>query len=193
MIIQNGTVEIFGLSLDKFITILISLLNIILTVILTFVNYNNLRIKEKKSLKREAFINYYIPIKINLSNIIICLEKINIVCPKFDIFSTNISDESIRKFKDELINTHYNEYLNNLKDINYCYFDKEIDNLIFEMNMHIKFAISYYRHERAYTNSKIFDEIPMPDYKKIANKIEYGLHMSNYKRIIICIKKMMNI
>lgn len=165
----NGAIN-YNISIDHILTIIISSLNIFVTIILTTVNLYFLRKTSKKSIKREAIINYYIPLKDMIIPVCLAFNKAKTFCEKFDIYDITYDNE-LKASRKEII-VLYQNYLSEYSKIKNCICFPKIDKLIFCFNLHVRFIIYTNGVERSNNYVVNKAKYPLPDINNIVIMIE---------------------
>jgi len=148
-------------------TSIIALVNIIVTIVLTMVNIFFLSRTNKFATKRDVFCNYYLPI-VDILNEIECL-LFDGKSP-IDVFDANLEVEQ-RLIRKEIIEVYYDKLLQFMNK-EFRYYDKKIDNEIFNIKEHIYFMCRRYNNrEAAYDVETVKKRYPIPKYKNIISMI----------------------
>lgn len=148
----------------------IAVINILLTLFLTYANYRFLNISKKREMCVDSYLNYYIPIQIRLIDFVIIINEVK---------KDNLSDvifnplrEDNKKIRDHYI-TQCEEFIKFFDSLEKKSINKSIDDELIILFKHMKFIVQTKNSRLDYNEySEYKDNYPIPDYQGLYDKIK---------------------
>lgn len=157
--------------IDSF-NIFIAVLNVLITIILTLVNYKFLSISKKKDIYLDAYSNFYLPIQIKIVDLIILEQQYSAQKLNAVLFKTNSevnNNEKVRK----LYLSMCDDFLLFYDSLEKRSLNKKIDKELLKMISHMKFIVMTKENRLSYENYEQFSsKYPMPCYSELYKLIE---------------------
>lgn len=163
-----------GIEQKDFWPLLISLVTMLASFIIMFINARTLVKSHRRTMKRRAFEEFYFPLSMFFDDIASAINKEKILDDKFDLFAP-VSAKALAA-KKLMIDQYYSPMLEKIRNMEYRYFDKEIDKQIFEVIRHSRQVIDSFKCEGIFNTLEGSNTIKVPDFLRISDRIHAKAH-----------------